>query len=137
MVNLQKSTIYWLLFQYLQCLSYYSFLLLLWVACSGWAESGFKGVNNYIDTKCVPACTKTNSGKLSLVPNHAYALINVSGHVKIPVYPNYAYAVCKTKKPEGLVVPNKVNGSVTGCMKSPVYPNEVYALSKRVEKQQV
>ena len=114
-------------------LSYYSFLLLLWVAYSGWAESSFKGVNNYIDTKGVPACTKTKS----LVPNHAYALINVSGHVKIPVYPNDAYAVCKTKKPEGLVVPNKVNGSVAGCMKSPVYPNEVYALSKRVEKQQV
>ena len=50
--------------------------------------------------------------------------------MKIPVYPNDACAVCKTKKPKCLEVPNKVctsNSSVTGCMK---IPNDAYAVCK-------
>ena len=81
-----------------------------------------------------------NAKKVHVVPNHAYASVNVSRHVKVPVYPNAAYAVCKPVKSKSVKVnmlPNKANvptnTTVSGCTKILVHPNEVYALSKRVE----
>ena len=91
--------------------------------------------------------TTSNVEKLrksgSIWSNHAHASVKC---VKVPVFPNGAYAVCsvgsKTKAPKHLEVkmsPNKAYGShkIPGCTKIPVYPNEVYAVSNRNIKEPV
>ena len=59
-----------------------------------------------------------------MVPNHAYASVNVSRHVKVPK----GDSTCNAKKVP--VVPNHAYASVNVSrhVKVPVYPNAAYAV---------
>ena len=108
-----------------------------------------------------------NAKKVPVVPNHAYASVKVSRHVKVPkgdstcnvkkvpVVPNHAYAsvnvsrhvkvpkgdsTCNAKKLESVpVVPNHAYASVNVSrhVKVPVYPNAAYAVCKPVKSKSV
>ena len=68
-----------------------------------------------------------------MVPNHAYASVNVSRHVKVPK----GDSTCNAKKVP--VVPNHEYASVNVSrhVKVPVYPNAAYAVCKPVKPKSV
>ena len=80
------------------------------------------------NSKAILECQK-NKTVIAVMPNNSYASYNVPRCTKVPIYPNEAYAIVKSREKKLKNVKDEKESKLENRdIKVPVYPNEAYAV---------